>query len=110
MPLLKITRTIKDVSGWDEETKAAVAGKSNGVVAELFPNGDYVWKTSVVAGPDTLVCYHDASDEAAVRAHSKAGGFPVDSVEEVGAIDMKGALWTMGPENAQTTEMARAAE
>jgi hypothetical protein len=78
-----IERHIPGVGAWDDATKQRVAQASNDVIAQLGQRGvPYEWVGSVATGPDTLVCYHRAPDEAAVRQHSTLGNFPIESVVE----------------------------
>ena len=75
-----IERTVPGASQLSEEELAGIAKASN--EAMETQGRPYVWLHTYVAG-DKLICVHQAEDEVAVRAHSKCGGFPVDSVTEI---------------------------
>jgi hypothetical protein len=73
----------RTVPGAGELTEAELAGIAKASNEAIETQGrPYVWLHTYAAG-DKLYCVHQAEDEAAVRAHSQCGGFPVDSVTEV---------------------------
>jgi hypothetical protein len=75
-----IERQIPGASELSEEQLAAIAAKSNDVVASL--GVPYRWVTSYVAG-DTIFCVHEAEDEETIREHARRGGFPANSVTAI---------------------------
>ena len=75
-----IERTVPGASELTEAELAGIAQTSN--EAMETQGRPYVWLHTYAAG-DRLICVHQAEDEEAVRAHSKCGGFPVDTITEV---------------------------
>ena len=67
----------------DAEALAAIATKSNGVLADLGPQ--VLWLNSYVSD-DKITCVYVAANEELVREHGRCGGFPVDAVYEVRAV------------------------
>ncbi len=72
-----IEREIPGAGQLSREELAAIAGKSNDVVASL--GVPYRWITSYVAG-DKMYCVHEADDEDAIREHARRGGFPANTI------------------------------
>ncbi|GFG49514.1 hypothetical protein CQY20_18660 [Mycolicibacterium agri] len=75
-----IEREIPGASDLSQQELAAIASKSNDVVASL--GVPYRWITSYVAG-DKVYCIHEADDEEAIREHARRGGFPANAVTVV---------------------------
>lgn len=67
----------------DATALAAIATKSNGVLADLGPSVQ--WLHSYVTD-DKITCVYVAANEEIVREHGRCGGFPVDAVYEVRAV------------------------
>lgn len=67
----------------DADALAAIATKSNGVLADLGPK--VLWLNSYVTD-DKITCVYVADNEELVREHGRCGGFPVDAVYEVRAV------------------------
>ncbi len=84
-----IEREIPGASTLSGDELAAIAAKSNEVVAGL--GVPYTWLQSYVAG-DKFYCVHEADDAETVREHARRGGFPADAVVQVAAV--------IGPETA----------
>ena len=82
MPKYVIERTLPGAGELSSDELAAVAGKSNDVIADM---GDLQWIQSYVTD-DKLYCVYIAPDAERVREHARCGGFPCDSVELVGTI------------------------
>lgn len=78
-----IEREIPGASTLSTEELAAIAEKSNEVVAGLAV--PYTWVRSYVAG-DKFYCVHETSDAETVLEHARRGGFPADAVIEVAAV------------------------
>ena len=83
MPKYVIERTVPGAGAMDEEALAAIATKSNGVLADLGPK--VLWLHSYVTD-DKITCIYVADSEELVREHGRCGGFPVDAVYEVRAV------------------------
>ncbi len=84
-----IEREIPGASTLSSDELAAIATKSNEVVAGL--GVPYTWLQSYVAG-DKFYCVHETDDAETVREHARRGGFPADAVVQVAAV--------IGPETA----------
>lgn len=84
MPHYLISRTIPGTINLDDpEVKQAIAKKSCEVIEDMTASGTpYEWHGTARTGEHTLVCHHEADTEQAVRDHSAAGGFPIDSIVE----------------------------
>ena len=82
MPKFVIERELPGAGDLGPEELAAVADKSNGVVADL---GDVQWIQSYVTA-DKLYCLYIAPDAERVREHARCGGLPCDAVAEVGTM------------------------
>jgi len=94
-----IERDIPGASMLTSEELAAIAAKSNDVVASL--SVPYTWVRSYVAG-DKFYCVHETSDMEAVWEHAQRGGFPANTVAEITAV--------IGPETAETATKATTTE
>ena len=75
-----IEREIPKIGSADREALRQAAQKSNGVLAELAP--DIQWIESYVAGDKTF-CVYLAKDEALIHEHSRRSGFPANKVTEI---------------------------
>jgi hypothetical protein len=75
-----IEREIPAIGSADREALRAAAKKSNGVLAELGP--DIQWIESYVAGDKTF-CVYLAKDEAIIHEHARRSGFPADKITEI---------------------------
>lgn len=78
-----IERHVPGLGQLDGDTLAGIAARSNDVITAM--PGALRWRHSYVTG-DHFYCVYDAADEAAVRAHAAAGGFPVDRIIEIAGI------------------------
>ena len=83
MPKFIIERTVPGAGQMDDAQLATIAGRSNGVLADLGP--DIQWLHSYVTD-DKITCLYVAADEEIIRRHGACGGFPVDAVSEVRAV------------------------
>jgi len=75
-----IERDIPDIGSADRDALRAAAKKSNGVLAELAP--DIQWIESYVAGDKTF-CVYMAKDEEVIQEHARRSGFPATTVTEI---------------------------
>jgi cell division inhibitor SulA len=82
MPKYVIEREIPGAGGLSERDLAAIAQKSNRVLAKLGP--EIQWLHSYVAG-DRIYCLYIAPNEELVREHARQGGFPANRVTQVAA-------------------------
>ena len=78
-----IERPIPGVGSLTRNQLHAGSAKSCAVLEELGP--DIQWVQSYVTG-DKLYCIYLAPSAEMVREHAKLGGFPANSVNEVGTI------------------------
>ena len=83
MPKFVIERTLPGAGKLSADELHTISAKSNQVLSDM--NGRAKWLESYVT-TDKLYCVYIAEDEAAVREHADCGGFPVDSVNLVGAV------------------------
>lgn len=75
-----IERDIPDIGSADRDALREAAKKSNGVLAELAPN--IQWIESYVAGDKTF-CVYMAQDEEVIQEHARRSGFPATTVTEI---------------------------
>jgi hypothetical protein len=75
-----IERDIPKVGTFEREALRAAAAKSNGVLAELGP--DIQWVESYVADNKTF-CVYLAKDEAIIKRHAELSGFPATRITQV---------------------------
>ena len=61
----------------------AIARKSNGVLASMGPN--IQWVESYVTG-DKIYCVYRADSEEAIRKHAQAGGFPANRISRIATV------------------------
>ncbi len=83
MPKFVIERDLPGAGQLSADELHAVSNKSNAVLAGM--GGRAQWLQSYVTD-DKLFCVYVADDDAAVREHAAAGGFPCNAVHEVSAI------------------------
>jgi len=75
-----IERDIPKIGSAERDALRAAAQKSNGVLAELAP--DIQWVESFVAADKTF-CVYLAKDESLIRKHAEMSGFPATKITEV---------------------------
>ena len=75
-----IERDIPGAGSLEREQLRAAAAKSNGVLAQLGP--DIQWVESFVAADKTF-CVYLAKDEAIIKKHAAISGFPATKITEV---------------------------
>jgi hypothetical protein len=80
MPKFVIERTIPGAGSFDDQTVKNIAQSSNEVLDSMA--GRAQWLHSYVTD-DKLYCLYIADDDAAVKEHATAGGFPCDSTAVV---------------------------
>ncbi len=86
MPKFLIERKIPGAGALGSDELKGIAQTSNGVLADMQPNGKNVqWVESYVTD-DAIHCVYVAPDAEAVREHARSGGFPADTVMEVRTI------------------------
>ena len=83
MPKYVIERTVPGAGQMDAAALAAIAGKSNEVLATLGP--DIQWLHSYVSD-DRITCVYIAANEEIIREHGRCGNFPVDAIYPVGSV------------------------
>ena len=80
-----IEREIPGVGAFTPEQLKGAAATSNAALAQLADKVQ--WQQSYVAGDKTF-CVYLATDEAAIREHSRLSGFPANKITEInGVID-----------------------
>jgi Nickel responsive protein SCO4226-like len=75
-----IERDIPEIGSAGREALREAAKKSNGVLAELGP--EIQWIESYVAGNKTF-CVYLAKDEQIIREHARMSGFPATKITEI---------------------------
>ena len=83
MPKFVIEREITGAGNLQPAELQAIAQKSCSVLREMGP--EIQWIHSYVTD-DKIYCVYHAKDEASVRAHALAGGFPANRVSQVRSI------------------------
>ena len=78
-----VERDIPEVGGLDATQLSGAAAKSNAALCDIGAK-DIQWVESYVADDKTF-CVYLASDEAAIRKHSKLSGFPANKITEIRA-------------------------
>jgi hypothetical protein len=85
MPKFVIERELPGAGSLSGDELHTIAARSNEVLSDMAPRAQ--WQHSYVTD-DKIYCVYVADDEAAVREHAAAGGFPADVVSQVaGVID-----------------------
>ena len=82
MPKFVIEREIPDAGKLTPEQLKAVSQTSCGVLRNMGPK--IQWLHSYVTD-DKIYCVYIAPDEATVRQHAQAGGFPANKISQVRA-------------------------
>lgn len=80
MPKFIIERNIPGAGNLSSNELHAISQKSCGVLQQMGPQ--IQWRESYVTG-DKIYCVYIAPDEASIREHARAGGFPADAVNRV---------------------------
>lgn len=75
-----IERDIPGAGTLERDQLRDAAAKSNGVLAQLGP--DIQWVESFVAADKTF-CVYLAKDEAIIKKHAEVSGFPATKITEV---------------------------
>ena len=83
MPKFVIERPLPGAGSLSRDDYQAIAQKSNEVLDSMA--GRAQWLQSFVT-TDKIYCVYVADDEAAVREHAAAGGFPCTEVNPVRTI------------------------
>jgi hypothetical protein len=91
MPRFVIERNIPGAGQFSGEELQAIAQKSCAVLRDM--GSEIQWVESHVTA-DKVYCIYIAPDEASVREHARAGGFPADVVSRVAS--------TIDPVTAET--------
>ena len=78
-----IEREIPGASKLTAEQLKAISQTSCGVLKEMGPK--IQWIQSYVTG-DKIYCIYKAENEELIREHAKKGGFPANTIIEVGTI------------------------
>jgi Protein of unknown function (DUF4242) len=83
MPKFLIERPLPGAGNLTADDLHAISEKSNEVLDGMA--GRAQWLQSFVTG-DKIYCLYIADDEATVREHAAAGGFPCTEVNEVRTV------------------------
>jgi hypothetical protein len=78
-----IEREIPGAGKLTPEQLKAISQTSCGVLKEMGPK--IQWLHSYVTG-DKIFCVYKAENEELIREHAKKGGFPANSIMEVGTV------------------------
>jgi hypothetical protein len=80
MPKFVIERDIPGAGKLTSDDLRGISQKSCGVLNDMGPR--IQWVQSYVTG-DKIYCIYNAPDEATVREHAMAGGFPANRISRV---------------------------
>ena len=83
MPKYLIEREIPDAGKLTAEQLKGISQASCGVLSKM--GTEIQWVQSYVT-TDKIYCVYIAPNEAMIREHAKQGGFPANSVSEIGTI------------------------
>jgi hypothetical protein len=83
MKMYLIERDIPDAGKLTSEQLKAISQKSCNVLKEMGP--DIQWIQSYVTG-DKIYCVYKAKNEELIKEHAAKGGFPANSIMEIGSI------------------------
>jgi hypothetical protein len=83
MPKYVIERELPGAGKLSDADLKAISQKSCGVLHDM--RGSVVWQQSYVA-ENKIYCVYIAPDEASVRKHAEAGGFPANVVTRVSRV------------------------
>ena len=83
MPKYVIEREVPGVGKMSAQEVKALSQKSCDVLREM--KGTVQWQQSYVTD-DKIYCVYIAPNEAAVREHAKAGGFPANKISRVARV------------------------
>jgi len=78
-----IEREIPDAGKFTAEQLKGISQKSCSVLTEMGP--DIQWLQSYVTG-NKIYCIYKAKSEALIREHANKGGFPANTIVEVGTV------------------------
>lgn len=85
MPKFLVERVIPDAGSLTSQELCAISQKSCGVLRDMGPQ--IQWVHSYVT-ENKIYCVYIAPDEASVREHAEAGGFPANVISRIsGMID-----------------------
>jgi hypothetical protein len=82
MPTFLIERELPGVGLFTADDLKGISQKSNCVLQNLGP--EIQWLHSYVTD-DKIYCVYQSRDEDLIREHANQGGFPVDSIAQVGS-------------------------
>lgn len=83
MPKFVIERNLPGAGLLSTQELQSISRTSNDVLKSM--NGRAQWQHSYVTG-DKVYCVYVGEDEAAIREHAKAGGFPANVVSRVSTV------------------------
>jgi hypothetical protein len=83
MPKYVIERELPGAGSLTADELHAISAKSNQVLADMGPRAK--WLQSYVT-TDKIYCVYVADNEAAVRQHAVAGGFPANTISRVSTM------------------------
>ena len=83
MPKFIIERNLPGIGKSSFEELQKISEKSNNVLQELGPR--ITWLHSYVTD-DKIYCVYKAENEELIREHAKKGGFPANSIMEIGTV------------------------
>ncbi|MBK7374106.1 MAG: DUF4242 domain-containing protein [Ferruginibacter sp.] len=78
-----IEREIPDAGKFTAEQLKGISQKSCSVLTEMGP--DIQWLQSYVTG-NKIYCIYKAKNAELIKEHAKKGGFPANTIVEVGTI------------------------
>lgn len=78
-----IEREIPDAGKFTPEQLKGISQKSCSVLTEMGPQ--IQWLHSYVTG-NKIYCIYKATNEELIREHAKKGGFPANTIVEIGSV------------------------
>lgn len=78
-----IERTLPGAGDLSQDDLKNISAASNGVIEELGKE-NIEWIHSYVTG-EKIVCLYRAKNEELIKKHAKLGGFPCDTIRQVGS-------------------------
>ena len=86
MPRFLIERKLPGAGELNAQQLQAISQKSNAVLNDMRNDGAAIQWDHTYVGNDTLNCVYVAPNEEAIREHARNGGFPCDTIKEIGTI------------------------
>jgi hypothetical protein len=83
MPKYLIDRQVPGAQQLSDNELAAIAAKSNSVIAELRSDGTAIQWDHTYVTDDMLHCVYIAPNPESIREHARRGGFPCNNIMQI---------------------------